>query len=260
MSAPRISAVLIALNEEANLPECLDSLRFCDEIVLVDGGSRDATIRIARERGVRVTERPFDDFASQKNHAMETATGDWLFFVDADERPTPELAREIVREISFGRRDAFRFPRKNRIFGRWMKNGANAADRPVRLVRKGKARFEGAVHERLVVSGSVGDLRSPLLHHSTPDVSAYMRKLIAYTRLESKTRRDRGDVFRESDLRKKPLLRFFQIAFLKKGLLDGVEGFFLCVFSAYYDFVSAAVRWEEEDRSRKSTKTDAHTL
>lgn len=247
----KLSAAVIARDEEKNIAGCLASLGFCDEIVVVDGGSRDRTVEIARAAGAQVFERPFTDFASQKNFAIECARGEWLLLVDADERPSEGLRREILETLERPRFDAYWVIRSNRIFGRWMRRGANAGDRQMRLVKRGTARFEGVVHERLRVDGPAGLLKEPLLHHSTASISAYMKKLNEYTALEVRECRARGRAFVARDLTRKPLARFVQLAFLKRGLEDGMEGFFFSALSAYYDFVRAAKQYEAENAPYK---------
>lgn len=240
----RISAVVISLNEEANIRECLDSLAFCFEKIVVDSGSVDKTAAIAADAGACVTTRSFTDFASQKNFAISMAAGQWVLLIDADERVTPELAFEIQTAVAGQPAEAFYLLRHNRIFGRWMRHGENREDWQLRLIKKEHARFEGMVHERVEFSGKTGRLKRPLLHFSTPTISAYIRKLNIYSNLESQLLKERGTGLKRRDLTARPLIVLVRRWFLQGGILDGVEGFLFGALSAYYEFVRRAKYWE----------------
>lgn len=242
----KLSAVVIARNEEANIGECLKSLSFCDEVVVVDSGSQDRTVSLANGLGARVTQRNFDNFASQKNFALSCASFPWVLSIDADERVSGELRGEIQKAIGglFAPPAAYRMPRHNLIFGRRFRFGGNGSDAPVRLFQKERARFSGLVHETLLVDGPVGRFKGALLHASTPSAGVYLRKLNGYTGLEAECLREKGRSPRKSDFFLKPLFRFWQRFFLQLGFLDGREGFFFHLLSAYYEFVRYAKLWE----------------
>ena len=140
MTRPTLTAAVITLNEAKKLPGLLGRLDWVDQIVVVDGGSTDDTVEIARSFGCAVHHRPFDAFARQRNHALGLAAGDWVLSVDADERPTPRLAAEIRRRIGRCRQNGFRVPIRSTIFGRPLRWSGTQHDLPVRLVRRGSAR------------------------------------------------------------------------------------------------------------------------
>ena len=165
---PTITAAIIAMNEERNLVELLPRLDWVDEIVVVDGGSSDATASVARLYGCRLLFRRFDTFARQRNHALELSTGDWVLSIDADERPTPRLAAEIRRQVARNRHAGFRIPIRSSIFGRRLRRSGTQDDCPVRLFRRQAARWVGDVHEVLRVSGGVGRLQGWLLRGPQP--------------------------------------------------------------------------------------------
>lgn len=246
-SVATVSAVIIVRNEEKNIDDCLSSLKFCDEVIVVDSGSRDRTAEWAGRRGARIFQKNFTDFSSQKNYGIQKASCDWILLVDADERVSPELAEEIRRVIDRSQADGYYLLRHNQIFGRWMKYGANAKDKQLRLVQKGKGRFEGVVHERIRPPGRAGVLHHALLHYSTRTVSAYMKKLNLYSSLEVEVLKQRNTVFFEKKMKRRPILLFFYLAFWKKAVLDGPEGFFFAALSAYYEFVRLAKYWEIEN-------------
>ncbi|MBI4432061.1 MAG: glycosyltransferase family 2 protein [Candidatus Omnitrophica bacterium] len=240
-----LSAVIITLNEERNLETCLKALDFCDEKVIVDGGSRDATLEIARRLGAAVYSRTFTDYASQKNFAAQKASNQWLLFVDADERVSPELAQSIRQTIARAASSAYRVHRKNRIFGRWMKHGVSGNDRPLRLVQKEKAIFSGLVHEAIAWPEKTPCLSGVLWHHSTERMTDYMKKLNQYTALEAALWMEQGRPFSKRQLFWRPPAVFLDRVFWRAGILDGMEGFFFSFLSAYYEFVKLAKRWEK---------------
>mgnify|MGYP002622438396 FL=1 len=167
MSAPRVSAVLITRNEEANLPACLDSLKWVDEIVVVDSASTDRTREIARDAGANVFDHTdWPGFGPQKNRAIAQATGDWVLSIDADERVSPELAAEIRRVVATAdAANGYALPRLSSYCGRYMRHSGWWPDYVPRLFRRGRARFsDDLVHERLIVEGPVGRLEGLLRH------------------------------------------------------------------------------------------------
>ena len=241
-----LSAVLIVKNEEKNIVECLRRLAFCGEIVVVDSGSADRTVSLAKDLGAAVYSNPFVDYASQKNFAIGKASSDWVFLIDADERVSDELAREIIEILKHPTADGYLVKRMNRIFGRWMKHGANRDDFQLRLVRRQKAMFDGCVHERIRLEGPCPRLSNVLRHHSTESVSSYMKKLNLYTSLEVKVLEERHASTAAGKMKTRPLQFFFYRAFWQRGLRDGMEGFLFCILSAYYEFIRQAKHWGKQ--------------
>ena len=246
-----LSAVVIAKDEEKNIVECLKGLAFCNEVVVVDSGSSDRTVSLAKGLGAVVYSNPFVDYASQKNFAIGKASSEWLLLVDADERVSAGLADEILTTLKHPAADGYFVKRENRIFGRWMKYGANREDFQLRLVRQQKAVFEGRVHERIRVEGECSRLSNVLYHHSTDSVSVYMKKLNVYTSLEAKVLEERRADGSPAKMKSRPLQFFFYRAFWQQGLRDGTEGFLFSVLSAYYEFIRQAKYWEGH-RGRKT--------
>ena len=244
-----LSAVVIIYNEEKNIVDCLSCLSFCDEIIVVDSGSTDRSVALAQGMKAKALTHPFTDYASQKNFGIAAARGDWVLLVDADERVTFELAREIQKTISVSSGDGYEFLRQNRIFGRWMHHGSNAGDYQLRLVKRQKAKFQGLVHERVILESPAGRLRAPLLHYSTRTVPDYMKKLNVYTDLEARIMRKNPDRRSELQMKWVPPALFVRRYFLKGEFLDGIEGFLFCILSAYYEFVKRAKCWESEMNS-----------
>lgn len=246
MSVQPVSAVIIALNESRRIGACLDALDFCSERIVLDGGSSDGTAEIARAHGAAVSTRLFTDFAEQKNHAISLAGQEWVLLIDCDETVGSDLRQEIQDTLRDPKYDAYELVRSNRIFGRSMKHGGCGGDVQLRLVRRGRARFIGAVHERIDPQGlRIGRLKRSLLHESTQDVRSYMLKLNRYTTLEVAEMARRGSVAVGSapDLRRPIVViayRYFGLA----GFLDGMQGFLFAVLSGYYEFVRRVKVWE----------------
>lgn len=269
---PTITAALITRDEQRNLEELLPVLDWTDEIVIVDGGSRDATVRIARSHGCRVVSRRFDGFAGQRNHALGLATGDWVLSIDADERPGPRLVAEIHRRIADSRPDAYRVPIRSRIFRRRMRYGGTQDDCPVRLFRRGAARWTGDVHEVLRVRGRIGRLQNWLTHETIPNLETFLAKMHRYTHLEAKARvaaarlEERGEVPLVANGTCPP---FFQVRWqnewiaaarevfrrliYKQGLLDGPAGW-------AFGFLSGLSEWVLAREHRRLTKGDRSLL
>ena len=177
----RISATIITLNEEKNIRECLESLSWADEIVVLDSESHDRTVEIARDFTDRVFIEPWTGQGAHKNRAMDLAQGPWIFSIDADERATPELATEIRDAAGKGKHDAYALRRKNIYQGQWIRHSGWWPDWVTRLFRKGQARFnDRVIHEALTLEGSIGRLEEPLLHYSFEDVGAFIERASRY--------------------------------------------------------------------------------
>jgi glycosyltransferase involved in cell wall biosynthesis len=255
---PRISALVLARDEAANLPGCLASLSWVDErVVVVDSASRDDTLAIAWSLADVVVVRDFDDFAGQRNAGLARVSGDWVFAVDADERATPALAIEVRRALGRnvpsrdpGAEEApsgYRVPIQSVILGRPFGFSGTQHDRPLRLFRKGAGRWVGAVHETVALRGRVGLLRSALQHRTLPDMQTFLRKLNEYTTLEATKFAREGRSYRSADLTVRPVWTFLKLYLGKQGFRDGLEGFVFCALSG----VSVAVRhWKHRERLR----------
>ena len=252
MSAPRLSVVVIALNEEDRIRDCLASVAWADEIVVVDAGSDDKTVAIAREFTDHVVVHPWQGFAAQKNFGIERATGEWVLSLDADEQVEPELRAEIAAAIENPRSFVgFRLARKNMMWGRWIRHGRLYPDWQLRLFRRGRGRFlDRAVHESVSVDGPVGRLSTPLLHYSYRDVSDFLRRADRYATLAADewSRAGRRRRFHPLALMTAPVGRFLSMYVLHRGFLDGWRGFLLAVLYAYYVFIRSAKIWEKQQR------------
>ena len=182
LSAQKLSAIIITRNEAANIGECLDGLAFCDERIVVDCGSADATADIARGKGARVEQHEWHGFGPQKNFALSLATGDWVLSIDADERVTPELAQAIKAAMADAGADGFELPRVSSFCGRPMRHSGWYPDYVLRLFRRGKGRFDDAlVHERVICDGTVKRLDKPLIHHPVLKLEDALSRMDRYS-------------------------------------------------------------------------------
>ena len=220
-----LSAVIIAKNAARQLPECLESLAFCDEILVVDSGSDDGTVALAQSRGARVIQSEWRGFGPQKRYAVEQAAHDWVLCVDADERVSPELRSAIERALAAPANAAYRFPRCNRFLGRYLRHGEGYPDWSLRLFDRRRARWsDDAVHEKVLTDAAVGTLTGDLLHDSAETLDAYLAKQNRYTTLAAQQAFDAGRRANALQLLLSPLVRFVKFYFFRLGLLDGVPG------------------------------------
>lgn len=235
----KISATIITFNEERNVARVIESLRCCDEILVLDSGSNDRTVEIAKKLGARVVEASWHGYAAQKNIAAELAAHDWILALDADESLSEALEAEIWQIKKAGPKyDGFTVPRLAQYLGRWILHSGWHPDRKVRLFNKQKAKWVGDfVHESVTVSGSVGHLNSNLLHFTCSSLSEHLRSMDSYTTLAAQeiAARERNVGF--AKLLFDPPWTFFRTYILKTGFLDGVEGLAIAYMAALYNFV-----------------------
>ncbi len=251
-----LSAVLIARNEEHRIGECLASLAFADEIVVVESGSVDNTVGEALKYTRAVHHVPWKGFGPQKQAAVELASHDLILSIDCDERVPPELAAEIQALLSGeSALPGYRLPRKTFIGDKAILHSGWSPDRIVRLFDRRHARFsEDPVHERVIVDGSCGDLTHPLLHYSFAGVSDLFRKIEFYSALSAQRMFENGRRFRLSDLTFRPAFAFVKTFLLKAGFLDGVEGLQIAVSGAVHVFVKYAKLRELEKTAQRVSR------
>lgn len=232
---PTLSVVIITFNEEKNILECIRSLGHVDEVIVVDSGSTDRTLELAKTMGARVVRHQMKDFATQRNFADSLATCDWLFSIDADERMTPELQAEIASAMMANSHSGYLVPELNVVFGRELRHGGWYPQYHLRLIRRGAGSWAGDVMERVRVDNrELGTLKSALLHYGHPDINTFVFKLNRYSGFEA----------RRLEARSRGVLGLLAIAvpvpyFLYKyvaqaGFRDGWRGFVVAMLLAYY--------------------------
>jgi glycosyltransferase involved in cell wall biosynthesis len=246
---PRLSAIVITRNEAANIADCLDGVAFCDERIVVDCGSTDDTVVIARARGASVSNYPWEGFGAQKNHALSLASGDWVLSVDADERVSQELAAAIKDAIVDGRADGYEFPRRSSFCGRPLRYSGWHPDYVLRLFRRGRGRFTDVmVHERVVCDGPVARLEQPLIHHPVLKLEDAISRMDRYSTASAQAIVASGRRVSFFAGIAHGIGSFLRAYVLRLGFLDGAEGFLLAVANAegsYYRYMKA---WLERRR------------
>ena len=238
----KISATIITLNEEDNIARAIESLRCCDEVVVVDSGSQDRTMAIARKLGARVVESPWRGYAGQKNFAAEKASHDWILSIDGDEALSEALEGEIWQIKKAGPQfDAYTMPRMAQYLGRWILHSGWYPDRKVRLYDRRRAQWAGDfVHESVKAAGSVGHFDSCLLHFTCNSISEHLRRMERYTTLAAEELVASGHKVTLGDLLLDPPWTFLRTYLFQRGFLDGVEGLTIAYMAAFYNFVKYA--------------------
>lgn len=220
-----LSVCIITKNEQAHISSCLAKLQWADEIILVDSGSSDNTVALAKEQRATVFFRPFDTFSKQKNYCIEQATGDWILLVDADEFIEEELAREIQAAIQNPADNCgFWIPRRVRWLGHPLRFGGLQNEELIRLIKRGYGSYHRDVHEEMVVDGPVGRLRHPMLHDTTPTMDDYVRKHRHYLILDLRMRLKSGKIPSLAKVWFWPPLLFLRRYLFQLGFLDGRTG------------------------------------
>jgi len=257
MTMAKLSVVIIKKNEDGNIKQCLESVKWADEIIVVDSFSTDKTVEIAKQ----YTKKIFLNDNSRcinlnKNLGMGKATGDWILVLDADEVVTPKLRAEI-KEIL--RRDDKRFDgysviRECNFLGKWMRHGGWHEYEP-KMVRKGKGSYPKGLHDALKIDGKVGYLKNSLLHYNFRTVSEWINKMDFYTALEANEMEEKGLKFNVARAFYFPFGVFFRQYLSKAGFKDGFHGFTAAVFAAFYSFVKHAKLWEKQKSRSKNSQS-----
>ncbi len=238
-----LSGVVITFNEAERIQACLSSLAMCDDLVVLDSGSSDATVALAKDAGARVFEHPFDSFGPQKNRAVALARHDWVLCLDADERLSPALAEEILalRDAGFPGCAGWGFPRLSRYLGAWVRHGTWYPDRQVRLYDRRRGQWQGnAPHERVHLDGSAGELGGDILHDPYRDLAEHLRTIDRYTTVMAQGLLERGRHASLFDLLLRPAVRFLRFYVLKRGFLMGWRGLVLAYLAAHYVWLKYA--------------------
>jgi glycosyltransferase involved in cell wall biosynthesis len=234
-SRPPISACIITLNEADRIEACLDSLAFCDELVVVDSGSTDRTCELARDKGARVLTRAFDGYRAQKDYAVQSAQHDWVLCLDADECVTPQL-RAAIDAADFGSAAGFRFARATEYFGAFLRHGNAYPDRVLRLFdrRRGGWRGDREIHEHVSIDGVLETLAGDLEHYAYRSLTDQLNRLQRYARMMAEHMHAQGRRARWWNLLVNPGWRFVRGYVLRTGFLDGWRGLVYAWVEANY--------------------------
>jgi glycosyltransferase involved in cell wall biosynthesis len=243
-----LSVAIITLNAVAQLEACLQSVRFADEIIVVDSGSSDGTQALAERHGSTVIQQDWLGFGLQKQFAVEQARHDWVLCLDADERVTPELQAAIENALKGPSTAAFRFPRKNRFLGRYLKHGEGYPDWSLRLFDRRQARWSAdAVHEKVETQYSIGELHGDLLHDSAESLAAYLTKQNRYTTLAADMAFAAGKRAGFARIAFSPLVRFIKFYFVRQGFRDGLPGLIHIVIGCFNSFMKYSKMLERQN-------------
>jgi glycosyltransferase involved in cell wall biosynthesis len=234
-----LSVTVITLNEEANIVPCLESASWAAEIVVLDSGSTDRTVELARQFTDRVISVTWQGFGKTKNQAVDEARMPWVFVLDADERITPPLRREIEHILQAdGPADGYRVPRRNHFCGRFIKHLGWYPDYSIRLFRKAQGRFvEREVHESVAVTGQVGTLQHPMLHYTYNSINDFVLRMDRYSTLAARELLRRGKRPCLGELVWRPFLTFLKLYVLQRGFLEGRDGYTLAFLYSTYNFL-----------------------
>jgi len=243
-----ISAVILTKNEEKHIVPCIKSLWWCDEIIVIDDYSTDKTIKkiqsASRQTKLKIFKRHLNgNFAAQRNVGLKKARGEWILFVDADERVTPALATEIKKKISKTHFNGFYLKRQDFWAGRWLKYGETGNTKLLRLGKKSTGRWERPIHEFWKIKGKIGTLKNPLLHYPHFTVAEFIKDINFYTDLNAK-------FFYQQKVKSSlwqiivyPLGKFFVNYFLKRGFLDNLPGFVFALLMSFHSFLTRTKLW-----------------
>lgn len=242
----KISIIVLTRNVEDILEDCLKSVSWTDEIVVVDAESEDRTLEIAQKYKAKILHWKKGDYGGSRNKGAKKATGEWLFYVDSDERVTPELRQEVQHATRNTQHAAFAIPRRNFVFGKELHHGGWWPDYVIRLIRKDKLiRWEGELHEQPKINGTIGYLKNPLIHLKEDNLSDMVAKTNAWSEIEARLLFESGHPKMTWWRFFRPVLsEVFDRLILKLGFLDGVPGIIFSIYQGWSRFVTYAKLWE----------------
>jgi len=251
-----LSVSIIGYNEAENLPACLESVTWANEIVFVDCESEDNSLEIAKKYTSKVFSKPNDrNLNINKQYGIAQCTSDWILYLDPDEIIPQETAEWIKKEIENTSYSAFQFPRKNHMLGQWLKYGGQYPDNQLRLFKRGDAHFPCKhIHEKLIVNGIVGKSPYSILHHPYPTLETYINKFNFYTTFEAifLVEKPPSVLGWINYLFFKPITRFFKRYFLYGGFLDGFGG----LIAAFFDMINFPVRYFKYMEMKRNSISD----
>jgi glycosyltransferase involved in cell wall biosynthesis len=248
------SAIVVCFNEEDRIEDCLKSLAWCDEIVVVDSYSTDRTPEICRRYTQRFYQREWAGYRDQKAYAHSLAMMEWVLLVDSDERVSGELRQEIAAALAVDQEGfaGYAIPRLVYYLGRWWRRGGWYPDYDVRLFRRDRATWGGIdPHEKIIVDGKIRRLQHPLHHFSYRSIDDHISRINRFTTISSAELRKAGGRWRLSDALLRPAVRFFRSYILKLGFMEGFAGFYVAVTAAVYVFLKYAKLWELESKEKR---------
>lgn len=239
-----ITAIVLTKNEEEKIAKCLDSLSFCDEIIVCDDFSTDSTCSIAKKYKAKILKRHLNqDFASQRNFALNYATNEWVFFVDADEVVSKELASEIINVLPRTEKNAFYVHRSDYFLGKRLRYGEFGNSKIIRLAKKDAGLWSRSVHEVWDIKGDVGELKSSLLHYPHDNLFLFINSINFYARIHALENYRSGEKSSIFLIIFAPVFKFFQNYFFRLGFLDGTHGIVAALMLSFHSFLAWSNLW-----------------
>lgn len=256
-SAPKrntVSAFVVCCNEERNIGRCLESVKWCDEIIAIDSGSTDKTKEICKSYGAKIHERAWPGFVEQKRYGFEQCSSEWVLNIDADEEVSPELKDEMLSHLSKDTTiNGYELSRVVFYLGKWWRKGGWYPEYRLRLCRKSETSWGGdEPHEKAFVKGPTLRLRGELRHYTYDDMTHHMRSLNNFARTAALTMQKKGRRFSIFSLLIHPPSRFIKYYFIKRGFLEGFPGLLVACFETWYVFLKYVNLWELERRAKAS--------
>lgn len=247
-----ISAVVLTKNEEKNIAKCLETLKFCDEIIIIDDYSSDKTVEIARRLGAKIYKRELgNDFAGQRNFGLKKAKGKWVFFLDADERVTPDLRSEIIQLINnpIIQYSGFFLRRRDYMWGRELKHGEIGGVRLLRLAKRTAGQWSRRVHEKWRVSGRTYQLKNPLFHYPHPTLAEFLKDINDFSTLHADANREEEKRPSLAKIVIWPTGKFIYNWIVRLGFLDGLAGFIVAAVMSFNSFLAWSKLWLTQRRT-----------
>lgn len=244
---PKISACIIAFNEENIIGDCIRSLDFVDEVILIDSGSNDRTVEIAESLNAKVYFHFFEGHIEQKNYSLTLAKNDWIISLDADERVSDKLKEKIIDTFNKGPEfDGYKFPRKSFYIDKWINHSGWYPDRKLRLFKKSMAKWGGTnPHDRIILQGRIGFIEEDLLHYSFSSLKSHINTINNFSAIMARNLYKEGKTrFLVFKLIFKPVWKIIEMYILQRGFLDGLHGFIIAVFSSFAVFARYAKLYE----------------
>lgn len=247
MNSIKISVVVLTKNEEKDIRECLQNLKWCDEIIVVDDNSQDKTLEIIKTQyneKVIILERELNnDFYAQRNFGLDKTKGEWVLFIDADERVSWELENEIKNVISEDEYDGFYIKRTDFMWGKKLQYGEAGNIKLLRLAKKNKGKWEGKVHEKWNINGRIGYLNNPILHYPHKTISEFLKKINFYTSLRAMELYEQGKSVNLLTIILYTKIKFLQNYILRLGFKDGIRGFIVAIMMSFHSFLVRSKLW-----------------
>lgn len=243
-----ITGIVLAKNEELNIKDCIESIDFCDQILVIDDNSSDNTVKIAQELGAQVIHHKMRNFSLQRNFALEKAHSKWVLFLDADERVSKELAKEIQNVLRVGKHDGYLIERKDIWMGKRLVGGESGSALILRLGKKSVGKWDRRVHETWLINGKIGKLKHPIYHLPHLTIFSFVKKIGEYSSLHASENKSEGKSPSLSKIVIYPIGKFMKNYIVKKGYKDGVNGFVSAMLMSFHSFLAWSQLWISKNK------------